>query len=67
MNERMGQVSWLHLIAFATESLIITLPIKMMATYMSSTVVNPFIPTKMPRGKNYQYLSTDEKIEAQSS
>lgn len=34
VNEKMGQVSWLHLIAFATESLIITLPIKMMANYL---------------------------------
>ena len=63
----MGQVNWLHLIVFATESFIITLPIKMMATYVSSTVVDPFIPTTMPRGKYYGYLFTDEKIEAQSS
>lgn len=38
VSERMGQVSWLHLIAFAIESLTITLPIKMMANYVSNTV-----------------------------
>lgn len=39
----------------------------MMADYVSSTVVDPFIPTTVPRGKYYWYLFTDEKIEAKSS
>lgn len=46
-----GQGNCLYLTAFFTESLIITPSIKMIASYVSGTVLNPFIHMTRSRGK----------------